>query len=48
MTSILKSSSAHREAWAEEPLDRLTPLMSALSLLFLLVVKIVRQRHQDD
>lgn len=38
MTSILKSSSAHRETWAEELLDRLTPLMSALSILFLLVV----------
>lgn len=27
-----------REAWSEELLDRLTPLMSALSVLFLLVV----------
>ncbi len=29
---------SHREAWAEELLDRLTPAMSALSIVFLLVV----------
>ncbi|MDN5763923.1 MAG: ion transporter [Microlunatus sp.] len=38
MASILPSSDAGREVWAEELLDRLTPVMSALGLLFLLVV----------
>lgn len=38
VTALLTSSHSHREAWAEELLDRLTPAMSALSILFLLVV----------
>ena len=38
VTSILQSSHAWRETWAEELLDRLTPVMSALGVLFLLVV----------
>lgn len=38
MALILRSSQAQREAWAEEILDRLTPVMSALGVLFLLVV----------
>ena len=38
MGSILPSSQARREAWAEDLLDRLTPAMSALGVLFLLVV----------
>lgn len=38
MASILQSSHAWREVWAEELLDRLTPVMSALGVLFLLVV----------
>lgn len=37
-SSILRSPKARREAWAEELLDRLTPTMSALGVLFLLVV----------
>ncbi len=36
--SLLQSSHAWREVWAEELLDRLTPVMSALGVLFLLVV----------
>ena len=38
VASILQSSHAWREVWAEELLDRLTPVMSALGVLFLLVV----------
>jgi voltage-gated potassium channel len=38
MASILQSSQARREAWAEDLLDGLTPAMSALGVLFLLVV----------
>ncbi|HET6562522.1 MAG TPA: hypothetical protein VFG72_11660 [Marmoricola sp.] len=34
----MSRSPAHRELWAEELLDRLTPFMTALSALFLLVV----------
>ena len=34
----LEASPSHREAWAETLLDRLTPFMSALSVVFLLVV----------
>lgn len=36
--SLLTASSARRQAWADEQLDRLTPIMSALSVVFLLVV----------
>ena len=36
--SLLASSPTEREIWAEELLDRLTPVMSALSVVFLLVV----------
>ncbi|RYZ32765.1 MAG: hypothetical protein EOP01_00130 [Propionibacteriaceae bacterium] len=35
MTTLMD---AQREAWAEELLDRLTPAMRALSIVFLLVV----------
>lgn len=35
---VTRAQSAWREIWAEELLDRLTPAMSALGLLFLLVV----------
>ena len=38
MPDIVKASPQLREAWAEELLDRLTPIMSALSVVFLLVV----------
>lgn len=38
MTSVVHRSEEHREAWAEELLDRLTPVMSALGIIFLLVV----------
>ncbi len=38
LMSIMRSSKEQREAWAEELLDRLTPAMSALGVLFLLVV----------
>lgn len=38
MSSIQWLTEEQREAWSEELLDRLTPLMSALSVLFLLVV----------
>jgi len=38
MASILRSTHARREAWAEDVLDRLTPAMSALGVLFLLIV----------
>lgn len=38
MTSILRSPEHTRATWAEELLDRLTPVMSALGILFLLVV----------
>ena len=36
--SLIERSWAEREVWAEEVLDRLTPVMSALSVVFLLVV----------
>ena len=36
--SIPWQTKEQRESWSEELLDRLTPLMSALSVLFLLVV----------
>ncbi|WP_435772020.1 hypothetical protein [Nocardioides sp. SYSU DS0651] len=36
--SVLDERAEEREAWAEELLDRLTPIMSALGVLFLLVV----------
>jgi voltage-gated potassium channel len=35
---LLRSSWEHREVWAEGLLDRLTPMMSALGVLFVLVV----------
>ena len=38
VASIMQSSKEQREIWAEELLDRLTPAMSALGVLFLLVV----------
>lgn len=38
MLSILRASSARREVWAEELLDRLTPAMSALGVVFALIV----------
>lgn len=37
-SSLLTSSPSDREVWADELLDRLTPVMSALSIVFLLVV----------
>lgn len=36
--TVLERSDAEREEWANALLDRLTPVMSALSILFLLVV----------
>ena len=36
--SLIERSWAEREVWAEEVLDQLTPVMSALSVVFLLVV----------
>ena len=38
VASILQAPEQRREAWAENLLDRLTPAMSALGVLFLLVV----------
>ena len=38
MTAILGRSPSEREVWAQSLLDRLTPVMSALGVLFLLVV----------
>jgi voltage-gated potassium channel len=38
VASIMRSPADRREVWAEELLDRLTPAMSALGILFLLVV----------
>lgn len=38
MPALLDAASERREAWAEELLDRLTPVMSALGVLFALVV----------
>lgn len=38
MATILRSPEQDRAVWAEELLDRLTPVMSALGILFLLVV----------
>lgn len=38
MSAILRSPEQDRATWAEEALDRLTPVMSALGILFLLVV----------
>jgi voltage-gated potassium channel len=38
MASIMAASDEHRTTWAEELLDRLTPVMSALGIVFLLVV----------
>lgn len=35
---ILRATASRREEWAESLLDRLTPFMSALSVVFLLVV----------
>ena len=37
-TKLIQRSWSEREMWAEEILDRLTPMMSALSVVFLLVV----------
>ncbi|HVR31786.1 MAG TPA: hypothetical protein VMS74_03655 [Acidimicrobiia bacterium] len=36
--SLIERSWSEREVWAEEVLDQLTPVMSALSVVFLLVV----------
>ena len=38
MVSVLRRTGRERERWAEEVLDRLTPAMTALGVLFLLVV----------
>lgn len=38
MATVLQRAPSDRELWAQELLDRLTPAMSALGLLFLLVV----------
>ena len=38
MTALVHRSRTERELWAEQLLDRLTPVMSALGILFLLVV----------
>jgi voltage-gated potassium channel len=38
MSTVLARSPSERERWAQELLDRLTPAMSALGILFLLVV----------
>lgn len=38
MRAMLRESASTRELWAERLLDRLTPVMSALGILFLLVV----------
>ena len=38
MSSVVGTSEREREWWAESLLDRLTPVMSALGLIFLLVV----------
>ena len=38
VASIMQAPKERREAWAEDLLDRLTPAMSALGVLFLLVV----------
>lgn len=38
MPTVLSSSARERELWAHELLDRLTPAMSALSVVFVLVV----------
>lgn len=38
MTVLAERSPSERERWAEELLDRLTPVMSALGVVFLLVV----------
>jgi len=36
--TVLTAAPSQRETWADELLDRLTPIMSALSVVFLLVV----------
>jgi voltage-gated potassium channel len=38
MASVLQRAPSQREEWAEELLDRLTPAMSALGVIFALVV----------
>ena len=38
MSSVVDAPDTEREVWAETLLDRLTPVMSALGLIFLLVV----------
>lgn len=38
MATVLNRSDDHRERWADELLDRLTPAMSALGILFVLVI----------
>jgi len=47
MTATLPTESDERQRWAEELLDRLTPAMSALGLLFLLVV-LAEQLARDE
>ncbi len=47
MTSALKSSAEHRERWADELLDRLTPAMSALGIVFVLLI-IAEQLTRPD
>src|SRR5690349_24915709 len=36
--AVVRGSRTLREAWAEEFLERMTPVMSALSIIFVLVV----------
>jgi voltage-gated potassium channel len=38
MSTVLRRDPADRQRWADELLDRLTPVMSALGVIFLLVV----------
>jgi len=38
LLAVWRGSAALREAWAEDLLDRMTPVMSALSIIFVLVV----------
>lgn len=48
MTASTTGAEAERQRWAEELLDRLTPVMSALGIIFLLVVLGEQLAHDNS
>lgn len=48
MTVSTRGAEAERQRWAEELLDRLTPVMSALGIIFLLVVLGEQLAHDNS